>query len=114
MKTKFAALIIVGLSLGLSHPVLAAPQVTLTWKDNSNNEDGFSVERRLATDPVTAFKEIGTLGPNVVFYVDTTVVAGTLYCYRVKAFSTVGGSSAYTNEACLVASPSGLTIISIP
>jgi hypothetical protein len=32
-------------------------------------------------------------------YVDTTVPAGTTYCYRVRAFD-AGGTSGYSNEVC--------------
>jgi len=36
---------------------------------------------------------------NITAYVDTTVAAGTTYCYQVRAFK-VGGTSAPSNVAC--------------
>ena len=57
--------------------------ITVTWHDNSNNELGFDVER--STDNVS-WSQIGSVGQNVTIYSDSTVVAGTLYYYRVRAF----------------------------
>jgi titin len=42
------------------------------------------------------------LGANVVSYVNTGLVKGTTYCYRVRAANSAGAST-YTNEACTVA-----------
>ena len=76
-------------------------QLVLSWSDNSSDEDGFLVERRAATG---GFAQIGSVGPNAVTFVDSGVVAGQPYCYRVRAFNAVG-PSAYTNEVC--GTPSG-------
>ncbi len=77
-----------------------AAQLSLTWMDNSNNEDGFTVERKTGTGGMYA--QIGTVGPNVASYVDSGLAAGTTYCYRVLAFNAFG-NSAYSNEACSTA-----------
>jgi FtsP/CotA-like multicopper oxidase with cupredoxin domain len=68
--------------------------VTVTWKDNSAGETGFTIQR--ATDvgfttDLTTF----TVGPNVVTYTDTTVVEGTTYYYRVMANNVVGDTAVY-------------------
>ncbi len=78
--------------------VQTGPKVDLTFKDNSNNETGFVVER---ADNGGAFAAIGNVavrpgtGSNGT-YSDTTVAAGNSYDYRVKA---VNGdiSSDYSN-----------------
>jgi len=72
----------------------AADQNTLTWTDNSNNEQGFDIYRKseICTGSV-ALAKIATVAANVVTYVDTAVVQGVTYCYAVDAFNTAGTSS---------------------
>jgi hypothetical protein len=66
--------------------------VDLSWRDNSNNETGFSIERRTGTDP---FVEIGTVAVNVTVYHDTaSLQPGVTYNYRVRATSGRGSSGA--------------------
>ncbi len=70
----------------------------LTWQDNSDNEDGFKVERKTPSIPGDTFGEIGQVAVGVTTYTDT-VTDGQQRCYRVRAFNGAG-NSAYTNEAC--------------
>lgn len=92
--TLIAALLV---AAAAAVPVSAqAAQLAIAWSDNSADEDGFLVERRGATG---AFAQVGAVGPNAVAYLDSGVVTGSNYCYRVRAFNSVG-MSAYTNEAC--------------
>src|SRR5579863_817706 len=65
---------------------------TLSWKDNSNNETGFHVER--APSGSTKFAVVGSVGMDVTTYKDT-VSRGT-YVYRVRAFNSTA-VSAYSN-----------------
>src|SRR5206468_2330162 len=74
-----------------------AAQLTLTWTDNSTNEDGFAIERK--TGSTGTFAQIGTVGPNVTSYTDTGATSAITYCYRVAAFN-AAGNSAYSSEAC--------------
>jgi Divergent InlB B-repeat domain len=74
-----------------------AAELSLMWSDNSDNEDGFTIERKVGTSGT--YSEIATTGPDVASYVDSTVTNGSTYCYRVSAFNAVG-ESAYSNEAC--------------
>ena len=64
--------------------VTPAPQITLTWQDNSNNENNFSVERKTGTG---AYAQIALAGINVVSYLDTSVTRGVTYCYRIRAIN---------------------------
>ncbi|MGE5621122.1 MAG: two-component regulator propeller domain-containing protein [archaeon] len=57
--------------------------VTLTWKDNTNNEAGFTIERKFNSD----FGVIGTVGPNQTSFTDSTATQKGNYQYRVKAFT---------------------------
>ena len=76
-------------------------QLNLTWQDNSPNENGFQIERKIGTGGLYA--QIASVGVNINSYLNTGLVSGTTYCYRVRA---VNGSeiSGYTNEVCATAS----------
>ena len=58
-------------------------QLTLNWTDNSDNEDGFVVERSLSMD--SGFASVGTVAAGITTYTDTTVEGATTYYYRVAA-----------------------------
>jgi PKD repeat protein len=75
----------------LSASGVTTTAVVLTWRDNSNNESGFVLERIAGKVTVTI-----SPGANTTSYSDTGLKAGTKYSYRVKA---VAGSvsSAYSN-----------------
>lgn len=79
-------------------PILApvAFGSTLRWNDNSDNEDGFRIERRDGKG--MEFVEIATVGPDVETYKDESALPGRRYVYRVQAFNAEGGSG-WTNEA---------------
>ena len=92
----------------------ACDQIDLTWQDNSNNEDGFEIERSLDG---SNFSQIDTVGADDNTYYDTGLAENTLYWYRVRAYNT-GGDSGYsetassTTDFCppeLPAAPTGLT-----
>jgi hypothetical protein len=84
-------------SLVLSAPVAQAATLTLTWKDNSTGQARFDVERKIGSGGL--YGQIAQLPMGSSSYVDTSVVAGTTYCYRVRAVND-GGVSGYSNEAC--------------
>jgi len=69
--------------------------VELTWTDNSNNENGFIIERE--SQGPDAFAVIDTVPANTNLYVDNTV-SYTTYNYRITAFNAFG-QSAYSNVA---------------
>jgi FtsP/CotA-like multicopper oxidase with cupredoxin domain len=80
--------------------VQTGPKVSLTWRDNANNETGFVVQR--CTGALCAsFVTIATPGARAntgsVTYVDTTITFGTSYSYRVYATNAAGLSTAPTN-----------------
>jgi fibronectin type 3 domain-containing protein len=87
--------------------------IGLTWQDNSDNEDGFKIER--STSGSASFSQIDTVGENVESYDDTTVDDGTLYCYRVRAYNEAGNSG-YSNVSCDTTplfAPTGLSAVSV-
>lgn len=71
-------------------------EVDLTWTDNSDNEDGFSVERKVGV--AGTYAEIAETGPNIATYVDNAVSPATTYFYRVRAFAGQAFSD-YSDEA---------------
>ncbi len=73
-----------------------ARTITLSWTDNSSNEEGFQIERRISTQP--AFVSIATVTANSVSYADTGLTPHTTYYYRVCAFNQTV-TSTYTNSA---------------
>jgi hypothetical protein len=72
-------------------------KVQLTWIDNSNNEQGFKIERKSEWQPW--WEQIGTAGPNATEYYDEdNFDPDTIYYYRVRAYNPTGNSS-YSNVA---------------
>lgn len=74
-----------GSSLDAPTSLLAKAQrrkkIKLTWVDNSNNEDGFSVE----IDDGTGFREIGVVSANSTGAVVTRLKPRKFYNFRVRA-----------------------------
>jgi|GEM_PF-6590527 len=73
--------------------------ISLAWSDNSNNEDGFKIERSTAS--ASGFTQIGLTGTNVANYSSTGLSAGTTYYFRVRAYkgTTNLSYSSYSNTA---------------
>jgi hypothetical protein len=72
-------------------------QMALTWRDNSDNEDGFRVERATSTQGV--FTEVGAgVGANTTSFLNTGLASNTTYLYRVRAIRGTKVSS-YSNTA---------------
>jgi FtsP/CotA-like multicopper oxidase with cupredoxin domain len=92
----------------LAGTVQAGPQVRLTWRDNSNNESGFVVQRcSLSTVPLcnstpNAWAQVAAPGPNTTTYTDSTVTGGNSYFYRVAASNAIGTSAFATLGTAVV------------
>ncbi|MDZ7359144.1 MAG: T9SS type A sorting domain-containing protein [candidate division KSB1 bacterium] len=78
----------------LTAEAISTSEIILRWTDNSNNEDGFRIERRTGVEDVRFF----TVGPNVRTYQDRGLNPGTRATYRVFAFN-AGGDSPASNAA---------------
>jgi len=99
----------------LAATLQAGPQVRLTWKDNASNETGFVVERSVNGG---AYSVLATLGSNTTSYINTGVLPGETYTYRVAAFN-IAGQSAYSNLAAMAVPtmpiiPSNFTAVNGP
>ncbi len=68
----------------VSATAISSTRIRLTWRDNSDNEDGFNVYRN--------GEEIATLGPNTTSYIDRDLDPGIAYSYEVSAYNRSGES----------------------
>ena len=71
-------------------------QINLSWQDNSNNEDGFEIERSVDSINYTL---IFRTNVNTASYSDTVSSSIYAYYYRIRAFNTVNDRSVYSNVA---------------
>ncbi|WP_157494145.1 M43 family zinc metalloprotease [Fulvivirga imtechensis] len=78
----------------LTATATSSGSISLTWGDNSNNEDGFEIERSTGG----AFNIITSTGANISSYTDNGLSANTTYSYRVRAKSGAVYSS-YSNTS---------------
>jgi phosphodiesterase/alkaline phosphatase D-like protein len=79
----------------LSATPQSASAIALVWNDNSTNEIGFKLERRLA-NPSAAFAQVALIVTDATSFTDTGLNALTAYEYRLRAYNTAG-DSAYSN-----------------
>jgi fibronectin type 3 domain-containing protein len=75
---------------------IALDRIRIAWTQNSENETGFRIERRVDNGP---YSELVTLAENVTSYNDDSVNESSEYCYRVLAFNSFGDSD-YSNDDC--------------
>jgi hypothetical protein len=66
----------------------------LEWNDNSDNETGFMIERKIGN--TGSWTQMYSLPANSTDYTDTGLIDGMQYSYRVNAFNDAG-NSAYSN-----------------
>lgn len=75
---------------------LSGTQLQLTWVDNSTNEMGFKLDRKVGAEG--AFAQIATLGVNTTSYQDNGLTTNQTYFYRLRATG-AALDSVYSNEA---------------
>lgn len=85
----------------LSATSLSDVRIDLAWSDNSDNEDGFAIER--STEGIS-WAEIGRVERDITSYSDALLNAETTYSYRVRAFNSAG-YSAYSNSTSATTDP---------
>jgi len=103
-----------------------ASSIPLKWTDNANNEDKFTVQRKLSSASWSSYVPDSSNSftiwyANITSYTDTTVTADMTYDYRVMACLTgVGCSSDYaylsgvsSTGGSLPSSPSSVTASSV-
>jgi hypothetical protein len=72
----------------------------ITWKDNSDNESQFMIDRKTAS---VDWMTIDMVPFNTTQYHDASIVAGMTYTYRVMAMPKSGGDGAYSGEVTFMA-----------
>jgi hypothetical protein len=77
----------------LAASVASSSRINLSWRDNSNNETGYRIERRIGWG---GWSQIATVGPNVTSFASTGLRSRTIYGYRIRAYNGIG-TSAYSN-----------------
>ncbi|MCY3758333.1 MAG: fibronectin type III domain-containing protein, partial [Acidobacteria bacterium] len=80
---------------GLIATVVSSSGVQLTWQDNSDNETGFLLQRRLDGSP--DWVSITITLPNATLFGDAGLIPGASYHYRVRAFNGTESSN-FSNE----------------
>ncbi|MBN1673001.1 MAG: lamin tail domain-containing protein [Kiritimatiellae bacterium] len=96
----------------LTASAASSSRINLAWRDNSNNETGFKLDRRMSG--ASSWDRVATLGANVSTYADSGLPAGTLFYYKVQAYNADGNSpySAVASTSTLEgppAAPANLT-----
>jgi titin len=74
--------------------------INLAWVDNATTETAYYVERSTTG---TTWSALATLASNVTTYQSKNLTIGTTYYYRVRAYSSTTGYSAYSNVASATA-----------
>src|SRR5262249_4699132 len=59
-------------------------QISLSWTNNSPDDTGVEIDRKVGAGPYTV---IGVISPTMTSYTDTGLNPGTPYTYRVRAVS---------------------------
>lgn len=81
--------------------------ISVNWKDNSNNESGFRVDRRAVGD--SDFATIAEVDANRMHYLDASAAAGTEWEYRIVALGDTELSSGWGRRVRSYEDPPPLT-----
>jgi uncharacterized protein (TIGR02145 family) len=68
----------------------SSTQITISWSDNSDNEEGFKIER--SPNGTSDWTEIATVGAGITNFQNISLTPSTTYFYRVRAFNAAGNS----------------------
>lgn len=80
----------------LSATVVSETSINLNWSDNSTDEEGFIIDRKIgASETWTA--NYATVNANITTYTDMGLNTGTTYHYRIRAYSASYFSN-YSND----------------
>ncbi len=73
---------------GLTATAVNFQQIDLAWTDNSTEEDGYRIERRIGQAGV--FTAVTDIAPNAPVYSDAGVPSEIELCYRIIGFNALG------------------------
>lgn len=97
---------------GLTANLLSPGEVFLAWNDESDDEEGFVVERLAAGGDSSP---VATVGSGEKEYLDPGLSCNVTYTYRIRAFGENGYSN-YSNEVSIntpMCAPAGLLAIAV-
>jgi hypothetical protein len=80
----------------LSANSASTSQINLSWTDNSGNESGFVIDRKVGGSGV--YSQVATTAANTTSYNNTGLAPGTQYYFRVRSMN-FSGYSSFSNEA---------------
>ena len=86
----------------LSLQTVSSSQVSLSWRDNSSNETGFQLQKKVGTSGT--WSALASLGCDTTSAADSNLTTGTTCIYRVQAVN-ADGASAWSNEVSTGAAP---------
>jgi hypothetical protein len=95
---------------GLTASAVSSSRIDLSWTDNSDNEQGFTIERGTVSG---TYSQIGTVTAGTTTYISTGLAAETTYYYRVMTYN-AAGNSGYSNEDSATTPASSQTIPNAP
>lgn len=102
--------------LNLVPAVVSSTQINLSWTDNSDNEEGYNLERK--TGFGGTYSQVETIGVGTTSYQDSGLDCNTEYYYRISAYN-CAGSSTFPNEVsattsiCPVTAPTAPSSLSV-
>jgi hypothetical protein len=88
----------------LGATVVSSTQINLAWADNSSNETGFRIERRIGSG---GWSTVATTAANVITYSNTGLTPSITYDFRVFAVNGSGDSTASNTATATTASVGG-------
>ena len=80
---------------GLAVTTVSTTNLWLNWTDNAFNETGFKIERQ-AGGASGSWSVVGTVAQGVTVYLDSGLLPGQSYVYRVSATNSAGSSTPST------------------
>ncbi len=89
-----------GAPSGLTASAPNATQVILDWIDNASEEFGFDLHRSINGIDGSYSRQAVLRQADATSYTDNTVVAGTEYCYQVRATQSRTNFGEFSNAAC--------------
>jgi hypothetical protein len=83
-------------------PFIASPaSINLSWKDNSTNEQGFKIERRIGNKNNGQFEKLYTVPQNVTTIDMPVNLYGIRHCYRIISYNEAGEAKP-SNTKCII------------